>query len=135
MVSKPMIVNKPDPVDESWWAAILSEEEKYAPPATNHHNFRETTSDKEASPSRPVQKVSSVDWQRAQALFEQDEPVTLQVSGYNRGGLLVGGEGLHGFVPVSHLVDFDCLAEENQRDDILEGYVGKEISLKVIECE
>jgi small subunit ribosomal protein S1 len=57
------------------------------------------------------------------------------VSGYNRGGLLAGGEGLHGFVPVSHLVDFDCLAEENQREDILEGYVGKEISLKVIECD
>jgi small subunit ribosomal protein S1 len=47
----------------------------------------------------------------------------------------VGGEGLHGFVPVSHLVDFDCLAEENLREDILEGYVGKEISVKVIECD
>ena len=135
MVSKSTIIHKPDPVDESWWAAILSEEEKYAPSPGNQHSPRETTSEKDSVQNRSILKGNSVDWTRAQTLFEQDEPVILQVSGYNRGGLLVGGEGLHGFVPVSHLVDFDCLAEENQREDILEGYVGKEISLKVIECD
>jgi small subunit ribosomal protein S1 len=135
MVSKPTIIRKPGPVDESWWAAILSDEEKYAPPVTNPHSSKETITDKEAVQNRHGQKVTPVDWTRAEALFEDDEPVSLQVTGYNRGGLLVGGEGLHGFVPVSHLVDFDCLIEENEREDILEGYVGKEISLKVIECD
>lgn len=135
MVSKPNIIHKPAPVDESWWAAILSDEEKYAPPVANQYQTKETSSDKEAAQNRTVQKGSLVDWEHAQALFEQDESITLQVSGYNRGGLLVTGEGLHGFVPVSHLVDFDCLAEENQREDILEEYVGKEISVKVIECD
>lgn len=135
MVSKPIVNQMPDPVDESWWAAILSDEEKNAPPVANQQLLKDAISEKEFAQNRPIQKNNSVDWEQARALFEQDEPVTLQVSGYNRGGLLVGREGLHGFVPVSHLVDFDCLAEENQREDILEGYVGKEISLKVIECD
>lgn len=134
MVSKQNTINKPDPVDEAWWAAILSEEEKYAPPVSNTHAQKEAY-DKESGQNRLAQKVNTVDWPHAEALFEQDEPIILQVTGYNRGGLLVAGEGLHGFVPVSHLVDFDCLAEENEREDILEGYVGKTISLKVIECD
>jgi small subunit ribosomal protein S1 len=134
MVSKPLIVHKPEPVDESWWAAILSDEEKYAPPTASQHFVKETASEKDSLPNR-VQKNILVDWPRAKTLFAQDEPIKLQVSGFNRGGLLVGGEGMHGFVPVSHLVDFDCLAEENLREDILEGYVGKDISVKVIECD
>ena len=54
MVSKPSIVNKPAPVDESWWAAILSDEEKYAPPAANQHSTKETSSEKEATQNRFV---------------------------------------------------------------------------------
>lgn len=135
MVSRLSTVKKPAPVDEAWWASILSDEEKYAPPAASSHSLRDTSSEREPGQNRTAQKSNCVDWERALALFEQDEPITLRVTGYNRGGLLVAGEGLHGFVPVSHLVDFDCLAEENEREDILDGYTGKELSLKVIECD
>lgn len=134
MVGKSNTIHKPAPMDEGWWAAILSEEEKYAPPVAGSHTIKEVA-DKETAQNRPAQKGNSVDWPRAEALFEQDEPVILQVTGYNRGGLLVEDEGIHGFVPVSHLIDFDCLAEENEREDILGGYLGRSVSLKVIECD
>lgn len=134
MLSKSSLTNKPVPVDESWWASILSEEEKYSPPMAGPHS-KESIHEKEHLQSRIMPRGNIVDWKRAEKLFQQDEPVSLKVSGYNRGGLLVEGEGLHGFVPVSHLIDFDCLAEENQREDILEDYVGKDISVKVIECD
>lgn len=134
MVSKMSYPNQPAPIDESWWASILSDEEKI-PPAYGTTHGKDMGGEKESLSNRSSQKANSVDWKKAEMLFEQDEPVTLEVSGFNRGGLLVSGEGLHGFVPVSHVVDFDCLAEENERENILEGYVGKTICLKVIECD
>jgi small subunit ribosomal protein S1 len=129
------MVNKPDPLDESWWAAILAEEEKYVPNSPNSQASKESVQEKEAGTTRTSPKPPPVDWKLAESLFEKDDPVTLQVTGFNRGGLLVGGEGLHGFVPVSHLVDFDCLAEEKERENILEAYVGNSMNLKVIECD
>jgi small subunit ribosomal protein S1 len=135
MVSKPLTYRNPDPLDESWWAAILAEEEKYAPTSPNIQGLNNNVPEKESGASRANQKAAPVDWERAESLFEKDDPIMLQVTGYNRGGLLVGGEGLHGFVPVSHLVDFDCLAEEKDRELILEAYVGKTMNLKIIECD
>ena len=50
----------------------------------------------------------SLDWKKATELYDQDQVIELVVSGCNRGGLLVHGEGLQGFVPVSHLVETPC---------------------------
>lgn len=111
-------------VDEGWWASILSDEEsggsaiKESVVKNNGHN-----------------DYSDVDWNRVQEIFEHDEVVTLDVQGYNRGGLLVQGKGIQGFVPVSHLVDLPAGIEEEDRKHILADYVGKKIELKVIECE
>jgi small subunit ribosomal protein S1 len=77
----------------------------------------------------------TVDWDHVQVLYENDEVVTLQVYGFNRGGVLVQGESLQGFVPISHLVDMPCNAGEDERRQILNEYVGRLLDLKVIECE
>ena len=55
--------------------------------------------------------------------------------GFNRGGVLVQGDGIQGFVPVSHLVDMPCGAEGDQRRNVFNNYIGKTLHLKVIECE
>jgi small subunit ribosomal protein S1 len=68
-------------------------------------------------------------------LYSLDESIELSVSSFNRGGLLVEGDSLHGFVPVSHLVEIPCDVEEDERSQILEGYVGRRLSLKVIELD
>ncbi|NTW65726.1 MAG: hypothetical protein HGB21_05330, partial [Nitrospirae bacterium] len=77
----------------------------------------------ERSAPRPV-----IDWDQAQVLYEQDKTILLLVNGFNRGGLLVGGEGLQGFVPVSHLLKINCQTEEEERNPILTSYVGKQIA-------
>jgi small subunit ribosomal protein S1 len=110
-------------IDEGWWASVLADEEAYA------------SSQKPAGPKSTPSGLVTVDWKRVQGLYEKDEVVSLQVYGYNRGGVLVQGEGIQGFVPVSHLVDMPCNANDEERRQILNDYVGRNLDLKVIECE
>src|SRR3972149_3575472 len=110
--------------DESWWAAVLSDEESYQTPR------KETGSRAAAQPT-----VTAVDWSFVQRVYEQDEIVCLKVHGFNRGGLLVQGCGIQGFVPVSHLIDLPNTAGDEERRSVLAAYVDRDIELKVIECE
>ncbi len=105
-------------IDEGWWEAILADEDNYLPAPVK------------AESRSPV----GMDWERARRLFLLDEVVELQVSGYNRGGLLVDSEGLKGFVPYSHLVSVNMPAEQKKRDEIARRLIGKKLRLKVIEC-
>ena len=111
-------------VDEGWWASILSDEESDV-----------KTAKESVVKNNGHTDYADVDWGRVQEIFEHDEVVTLDVQGYNRGGLLVQGDGIQGFVPVSHLVEMPAGMEEEERKHILSDYVGKKIDLKVIECE
>jgi small subunit ribosomal protein S1 len=111
-------------IDEGWWASVLADEEAYA------------TSQRAQAVNKPgASNVVTVDWIRVQDLYEKDEVVALQVYGYNRGGLLVQGEGIQGFVPISHLVEMPCGVQEDERRQILADYVSRTLDLKVIECE
>ncbi len=114
----------PELPDESWWAAVLSDEESYQTPR------------KEAGNRVAAQAaVTTVDWPFVQRVYEQDEIVSLKVHGFNRGGLLVQGCGIQGFVPVSHLIDMPNSAGDEERRSVLAAYVDRDIDLKVIECE
>ena len=128
MVSERMVSDLgeeiPDRIDEGWWAAILSDEESIVP------SQKEPVSKNGAQPS-----FTMVDWEFAQQLFDQDEIVNLRVHGFNRGGLLVQGNQIQGFVPISHLVDMPTDLEEEERRNFLASYVDRSIDLKVIECE
>lgn len=118
----------PQPLDESWWAAVLAEDEKTSAPV-----------DEAGAPesgSGPQQ--AKVDWQQARKIYDCDETVTLEVVDYNRGGLLVKGDDLQGFVPISHLVKIECdLGDqpEDDREEMLSDYLASELKLKVIECD
>jgi small subunit ribosomal protein S1 len=94
---------------------------------------REKFFEKEKKPEEPRVPPVSVDWQRVKGLFQGDQIVDLRVTGFNRGGLLVEGDDLYGFVPFSHLVEL-AGSEPADRDQALAGYVGKPLRLKVIEC-
>jgi small subunit ribosomal protein S1 len=67
-------------------------------------------------------------------LYQRDQIIDLNVTGYNRGGLLVEGNNLYGFVPFSHLVELAGKNEASQREHDLETFVGRTLRLKVIEC-
>jgi small subunit ribosomal protein S1 len=71
----------------------------------------------------------------AQGQFECDGVVQLQVVGHNRGGLLVNGEHLQGFVPISHLVKMPAGKSEADQEQFLASYQGQDLRLKIIECD
>jgi small subunit ribosomal protein S1 len=75
------------------------------------------------------------DWESARQLFESDGTIELEVSGFNRGGLLVGWNSLRGFVPASHLMNFPNEAPEIERKTALAERVGDRLLLKVIEFD
>ncbi|HHY87488.1 MAG TPA: S1 RNA-binding domain-containing protein [Chloroflexi bacterium] len=110
-------------LDEGWWASVLADEEASLPPQ------------KETASKPTAAQAPAIDWDFVQSLYEQDEIISLSVHGYNRGGLLVQGEGIQGFVPISHLVEMPTSEDEEERRQVLSGYVGQTLQLKVIECE
>ena len=114
-------------LDEGWWNSLLAEDERIAPPPLKPV--------KEKEEEKPKEKPKlNVDWERAVQIYRADQIVTLTVIGFNRGGLLVEGDGLAGFVPCSHLMDVPAQADISHRDECLAVYNGRELRLKIIEC-
>jgi len=120
-------------MDEAWWEAVLAGEEA-ASKALNNHGYHPTIH-KGAWDEEQIEEpnVDHLDWQQAIELYESDQVVQLMVTGCNRGGLLVNGPQLQGFVPISHLIQTPCMAEDDE--EWLTRYVGKSLDLKVIECD
>jgi small subunit ribosomal protein S1 len=118
----PIVVPEPD---ENWWASVLADEDAIV--------FEKTESNSRTTQS--LQSNGNTDWESVRTIFLQDEVILLEVYGYNRGGLLVKGDGIQGFVPVSHLIDLPSDANEESRQELLSKYEGRSLYLKVIECE
>lgn len=117
------------PVDESWWAAVLAEEDDILPSKGSSESVKHEVGNAHQS---------KVNWVQARNIYDSDETVTLKVVDYNRGGLLVEGEEMQGFVPISHLVDMNCDSDDqgdDERDSFLSEYLASALKLKVIECD
>jgi small subunit ribosomal protein S1 len=110
--------------DEGWWASVLADEEKV------FHESKEIN----CKPCE-TRTPSQIDWDCVKSIYDRDEVVLLEVTGYNRGGLLVQNAGVQGFVPISHLIDLPSDSGDEVRQQQLAGYVGKSLYLKIIECE
>ncbi len=127
--------------DEGWWESVLSDEERFAFGQRSRPVQVLDETPRAKLSSAPIVSVAeeaadatpSVDWAYAEAVYKQDQVIALSVSGYNRGGLLVEGGNLSGFVPYSHLIDMTCQPDA-ERESFLSRYLGKQLSLKVIEC-
>jgi len=120
-------------IDEGWWSSVLTEESHHSahPPARSAGNRLEI---REEAKGVLSEKKTIADWEHVKDLYIHDRIIDLAVTGHNRGGLLVEGEGLYGFVPFSHLVNMAGKVENIDRDHDLESYVGRSLHLKVIEC-
>jgi small subunit ribosomal protein S1 len=123
----------PPPMDESWWEAILAGEEAIANSTCNRlvHPTMHNAVWAEIQSEEPVEEV--LDWRHALDLYEKDQVLQMGVTGCNRGGLLVSGDQLQGFVPISHLIGAPCQSEDEEQ--FLNSYLGKSLDLKVIECD
>ena len=128
MVGQKSNQENPMPViDEGWWSSVLAEEGRNSthPQPRSAGNRSEVRS--EAKPAQgkaeagdPVEKRTIANWDQVKDMYMRDQIVDLSVTGHNRGGLLVEGNGLYGFVPFSHLVGLSDKAENPDRDHDLE---------------
>jgi small subunit ribosomal protein S1 len=111
-------------LDDSWWNSLLDTANQYQGlegTSTNNH----LENDEEVE----------IDWMLMEKYFREDEVFTVQVTGYNKGGLLVRGEKSKGFVPNSHLKEISKIQSAQARFQALKQYVGREMRVKVIECD
>ncbi len=123
-------VDEPVAPDEGWWAAVLSDE-----PQMDLSGNIDPVFTSKSQESTPRNAIFSVNWQKIQKIYSEDEIVTMQVVGLNRGGVLVADEDLHGFVPASHLIDVPADCPNSEREKHLIRYLNCQVSLKVIECD
>jgi small subunit ribosomal protein S1 len=79
------------------------------------------------------QGLQQYDWDEARRLLQTEDAVKVQVTGHNRGGLLVKWRRLEGFIPTSHLVTVG--AGGNDRRDSLNTLNDRTLECKVIEVD
>jgi small subunit ribosomal protein S1 len=121
------------PLDESWWQAILAEEEKKSNSSEHNHSHNQKYRVDESINLPTDLTDDAIDWDKATRLYNLDETILLNVTGYNRGGLLVNGEGLYGFVPLSHLLLSND--EKSNPEECLNSRLDQTLRLKIIECD
>jgi len=126
-------------IDEGWWSSVLAEEGRYTTSSMPRLAGNKPESRREAKPApdsvepeASSEKKPIANWDQVKEMYMRDQIVALSVTGHNRGGLLVEGNGLYGFVPFSHLVGLTDKADKRDLD--LASYIGRSLSLKVIEC-
>jgi small subunit ribosomal protein S1 len=110
-------------LDEGWWESVLAEEAS-----------RTDTPQQQQTGGPRIQDLD-IDWAKVLGCFEEEKPLCMDVVGFNRGGLLVEGEDIQGFVPVSHILDISPSQIGEERETHLATYMGKTLNLKVIECD
>jgi len=114
---------EPPRLGESWWKDALQDADREPlsvyEPSDNGYPYLNGLGE--------IHDSFQNDWDTIQHLYEHDKIIVLDVVGCNKGGLLVQGEKVNGFVPMSHLM------REDHREK--KEYLGESLSLKVIEYE
>lgn len=122
--------------DDAYWSALFDQES-----SIQRSSVEKTATNGQWSPAKePTEQDQNFaldhsisPWEQAQELFDNEEAITLKVTGFNKGGLLVDWHTLQGFVPASQLVNFPQFHLESERMRALRDWVDKELPLKIIE--
>lgn len=124
---------------EGYWRALLRDGEhgRAAPTASQADLWDERVSGSGETSEEESVEIIAVEnrWEEAQDLMSRGEVLELPVVGCNRGGLLVGWNGLRGFVPASHLLKLTPSADEEARREELRHFIGTRLSLRIIELD
>lgn len=127
-------------LEEGYWAALLDEGEyskaTYVEPdvLTQLDTKPQTTDDIPVTQPKDSD-INANDWILISRIQDEDETVTLEVTGFNRGGLLVEWRSLHGFVPASQLLKAPNSDNFHERKSVLAHRVGEVLNLRVIELD
>ena len=125
--------------DDSYWNALFKQESTSSDPQSSNPpieqswvSLEQNGSASEESPF-PVSLSFQDPWHEAESLFNGEKIVSLEVIGFNKGGLLVQWKNIQGFVPASQLLNFPQFHLESERIRALKMWIGKALSLKIIE--
>jgi small subunit ribosomal protein S1 len=121
-------------IEDGWWESVLAEERQHTAARPSQGGIKPKTLPQARVAAAPVAETPQPDWDMLKELYAKDRIITMKVTGHNRGGLLVESDGLSGFLPFSHLIELAGKEHETDRDLSLETYMGKTLSVKVIEC-
>ena len=124
--------------DDGYWAALFEQEKSAkansSDKETNDANWSLLEqSDRNANEFLNSMPAPEDPWKQAIVVYEGEKTLALIVTDFNKGGLLVQWESLQGFVPASQLLNFPQFHLESERMRALKMWVGKELSLKIIE--
>ncbi|MEM7111397.1 MAG: S1 RNA-binding domain-containing protein [Chloroflexota bacterium] len=75
------------------------------------------------------------DWIDAENLLESGDVIEGEIAGYNKGGAIVLFGRIRGFIPLSHLVEFNPGMSDRKRQQKLAKLRGTKLPLKVIEVD
>ena len=81
------------------------------------------------------QAISQEDWAKARELLESKDIWYGQVTGCNRGGLLVDFHHLQAFIPASHISSWHKGKSGNGNQNWLKEFIGQQLPLKIIEAD
>ena len=128
----------PEPLDNSYWAALVAQEELFdtPPPSPEPEDISWRTMGINGAAHPPTNNPQSTNknpWHTANTVFKSDKNLELEVTGYNKGGLLVNWNRLQGFVPASQLLNFPQFHFETERTRALKKWLGKTLRLKIVE--
>jgi len=76
--------------------------------------------------------LQQYDWEKARQLLTSEDVVQVNVTGHNRGGILVRWNRLEGFIPSSHLVSVNLA---NERSSAWNEFAANPLGVKVIEVD
>jgi small subunit ribosomal protein S1 len=116
-------------VDEGYWQALLQDAEANVSDGPIERNG--TADRANSNAARPIDHL----WEAARKACDCDEVLEVQVTGFNRGGVLVDWSGLHGFVPASHILNMPNVTDDVQRRAEFEKRVGHIVKGKIIELD
>ena len=125
-------------LDDAYWQALFAEEDAMVeppvvPPEPENFSWPVITQNGQAQHDGQPLPTSQNPWKKAQEIVNADEVLELEVTGYNKGGLLVYWNGLQGFIPASQLVNFPQFHFEAERTRALKKWLQKTLQLKIVE--
>lgn len=77
----------------------------------------------------------SDDWAQAKKIHENQEIIEVEVTGYNKGGLVAPYGHLRGLIPLSQLFEFDEALSDYDRQHEMAKMRGKKLRVKVIQVD
>jgi len=122
-------------LDEGYWRALLEEVERL-PISTTRPLVAHPSTPSSQQPAHLTNSTSSVqEGRRWAALKAHQGWLDVEVTGYNRGGLIAVYEHLRGFLPIAHLRAYVPELDDEARRALLASYVGQHLRVQVVELD